>query len=365
MRLLVFNLATDADDPILGFTTRWIRALAQRVNSIHVITMRAGKIQLPNNVRVYSVGKEKGYSEPRRAIEFYRHLFRILREDRIDVCFSHMIPIFSVLAAPMLKAKRIPIVTWFAHPSLTWILKLAHHLSDRMVASVATAYPYKKDKLNVVGQGIDIELFSPSGRATPEDPPIILCVGRLSPVKGHIILLKAARLLRERWGKTFRVVILGGPATRRDESYVRSLYEEVRELGLQEIVHFEPPVSMTDLPSWYPRCAIHVNMTPTGFGDKVALEAMSCSRPCLVANEGFRQTLGKYARLLLFHHGDADDFAKKLVGVLALSATDRDEMGLYLREQVIRMHGLDMLAAKLVELFQAVRGSQRQLFSSC
>ena len=26
MRLLLFNLATDADDPILGFTTRWIEA---------------------------------------------------------------------------------------------------------------------------------------------------------------------------------------------------------------------------------------------------------------------------------------------------------------------------------------------------
>jgi len=145
MRLLLFNLATDADDPILGFTTRWICALAEQVEFVRVITMRAGRLEVPGNVRVYSVGKEKGYNEPRRVVEFYRHLFRILREDRIDVCFSHMISLFTVMGAPVLKAKRIPIVTWSAHPKLTWVLKLAHHFSNRMVASVATAYPYRHD----------------------------------------------------------------------------------------------------------------------------------------------------------------------------------------------------------------------------
>ena len=78
MRILLFNLATDADDPLLGFTTRWIGALAERVEFIHVITMRVGRLEMPANVRVYSVGKEKGYSEPRRA-------HRVL-----PVAFSHL-----------------------------------------------------------------------------------------------------------------------------------------------------------------------------------------------------------------------------------------------------------------------------------
>jgi hypothetical protein len=82
-----------------------------------------GRVEVPENVRVYSVGKEKGYSEPRRAVEFYRHLFRVLREDRIDACFSHMIPIFTVLAAPVLKVKKIPIVTWYAASQLNLHIK--------------------------------------------------------------------------------------------------------------------------------------------------------------------------------------------------------------------------------------------------
>jgi glycosyltransferase involved in cell wall biosynthesis len=350
MRLLLFNLATDADDPILGFTTRWIGALAKRVEFVHVITMRAGRVEVPGNVRVYSVGKEKGYSEPRRAVEFYRHLFRVLREDRIDACFSHMIPVFTVLAAPVLKAKRIPIVTWYAHPSLTWKLKLAHHLSDRMVASVATAYPYRKDKLVVVGQGIDTDLFCPDG-SSPEEPPMILCVGRLSPVKDHPTLIRAAALLRERWGKPFRVVILGGPAGPKDEPYVRSLHRLVEELSLQDIVFFYPSVPQSALPGWYRRCTVLVNLTPTGSGDKVVWEAMACGRPSLAANEGFRETMGEYAEVLLFPYRDIEVLVERLLWILSLSYSERERISSYLRERVVTLHSLDRLIEKICKLF--------------
>jgi glycosyltransferase involved in cell wall biosynthesis len=112
---------------------------------------------------------------------------------------------------------------------------------------------------------------------------------------------------------------------------------------------------MAHLPFWYQRCAIHVNLTPKGFGDKVAWEAMACARPCLVANEGFRATLGKYAECLLFRHGDADDLAKRLLTLLEFSLTEREQMGHYLRDQVIHMHSMDRLAECLVEVFREVQ----------
>jgi len=61
-------------------------------------------------------------------------------------------------------------------------------------------------------------------------------------VKDHPTLIRAAALLRERWQKPFRVVILGGPAGPKDEPYVRSLHQLVEELNLQDIVSFHPPV---------------------------------------------------------------------------------------------------------------------------
>ena len=360
MRLLLFNLATDANDPVLGFTTRWISALAAQVESVHVVTMRMGKVEVPENVRVYSVGKEKGYSEPRRVVEFYRLLAQIFREGRIDACFSHMIPIFTVLAAPVLKAKGIPITTWYAHPSLTWILRIAHRFSDRMVASVPTAYPYKHDKLTAIGQGIDLDLFSPDSRVGPEEPPMFLCAGRLSPAKDHPTLLAAASLLRSQYSEPFRVVILGGAGLARDESYVRALHQQVKELRLQETVFFETAVPIGKLPYWYRSCTAHVNLTPTGFGDKVALEAMACGRPCLVANEGFKETLGSYAEQCCYAYGDAGQLAQRMRWVLSRAQTERSEIGAYLRQRVESMHGLNQLARRLVNIFESA-GCQRAI----
>ena len=352
MRVLYFNLATDTDDPILGFATRWICALAERVDFVHVITMRAGRVEVPDNVRVYSVGKDKGYSEPRRAFEFYRILFRILRDNHIDGCFSHMMPLFTILAAPILKMRRIPIITWYAHPSLTWILRVAHHLSNQMVTSVGPAYPYKHDKVAVIGQGIDTELFSPAD-AVPQDPPTILCVGRLSPVKDHPTLIKAAALAQKSGNQPFRVVIVGGPGSVRDESYVIALHEQVRQLGLEETVFFKPAVSNSRLPVWYRNCTVHVNLTPKGFGDKVALEPLACGRVCLVANEGFRKTLGNYADNLTYPYGDAERLAERLKWILSVSQEERRVMGMYLRERVESMHGLARLAASLVNILES------------
>ncbi|MBI3181716.1 MAG: glycosyltransferase family 4 protein [Myxococcales bacterium] len=352
MRLIVFNLLMDADDPVLGFASGWVRSLAARCSRVEVLTMRAGRVAVPENVVVHSVGKEHGYSEPRRALNFYRFLWKVLRQDGIYGCFSHMMPVFSALGGPLLRARGIPLVTWYAHPSLTATLRLAHTFSDRMVASLATAYPYKRDKLTVIGQGIDTSLFSP-GHSEPEDPPFVLCAGRLSAVKDHGTLLRAVAALRSR-GRALRVVILGS-TPEGGEAYAQEVRSLVRLHHLEEIVQFRLGVSAPALRDWYRRCTAHVNLTPAGFGDKVAWEAMACERPSLVANTDFMETLGRHADALLFTHGDADDLAAKLERVLGLSAPERASMGAYLRSQVQRLHGLDSLADRILSVFEEIR----------
>ncbi|PIE32006.1 hypothetical protein CSA56_16765, partial [candidate division KSB3 bacterium] len=140
MRLLLFNLLTDADDPILGFTSSWIRELARQVDAIDVLTMQTGNVVVPGNVRVYSVGKEKNYSEPRRALEFYRRLWKLLCSHKYEACFAHMMPLFAAMGAPLLRIKRIPIVLWYAHKSVTPTLRLATFLVDRVVSASVESF---------------------------------------------------------------------------------------------------------------------------------------------------------------------------------------------------------------------------------
>lgn len=356
MNLLLLNLVTDSEDPVLGFTTRWIRALAARIESIDVVTMRAGRIDVPSHVRVHSVGKERGYGEPRRVYEFYRHLRRILGERRIDVCFSHMAPIFSVLAAPLLKPRRIPIITWYAHREVSPTLRLAHHLSDRVVSCHPSSYPFRDHKVAYLGHGIDLELFSPTP-APPERPPIVLSVGRLSPIKGLETLVAAIDALREQ-AVEVRCVLVGEPPTGQ-EGYGRELRERVSRLKLDSHCEFAGRASYEQTPAWYARSTVHVNLAPLGALDKAALEAMACGRPSVVANPAFVETLGPYADLLLFRHGDAADLAGRLATLLSKTAAERAAMGVALAERVSEMHGLERLASKLVQELERTVSSTR------
>lgn len=362
MRLLLFNLVMDADDPILAFTTDWVGALARRCEHVDVVTMSTGRVVAPPNVRVFSIGREKGWSEPRRAVEFYRVLRRLLAGGRYDACFAHMQPLFALMGAPLLRWKGVPIVTWYAHPTLTRVVKGAHRVSDAMVASLPTAYPYRDDKLVVVGQGIDTRLFAPRPGEQPDEPPMILYVGRLSPVKNLETLLQAVRRVKDRHTEPFRVALVGGAITELDRGYVKRLRALAEELEVTDVVSFPGPAGFGPaLREWYGRCSAHVNMTMTGSGDKVVLEAMACGRISLVANEGFRETLGEHADALTFRYADPESLAEGMLRVLRMTARERAAVGDYLRGRVIAMHDLERLAGRLVELFGQVRTSRETI----
>jgi glycosyltransferase involved in cell wall biosynthesis len=346
----MFNLATDADDPVLGFASRWVRAVAARVERVDVVTMRAGRLDLPSNVTVRSVGKERGLSEPRRALELYRHLGALLREP-VDVCFSHMIPIFSVLAAPLLRARGVPLVTWYAHRQVTPVLKLAHHLSARMVASAPTSYRYRHDKLTILGQGVDATMFEPV-TPSPDGVPLLLSVARLSPIKDPLTLVEAVAILTGR-GRELRCAIIGD-APARDAAYAADLRRRASALERGGQVEFVGPVRSDRVVDWHRRSTAHVNLSPTGAIDKAAIEAMICQRPSLVANEGFRETLGDWADRLTFRHGDARDLADRIEALLATDRPERDRIGADLRARALARHSLDGLADRLVALLDDV-----------
>jgi len=349
MRLLWFNLATDLDDPVLGFTSSWIREVATLVDSIDVITMCLGRVKPAENVRIYSVGKEKGFSEPRRVLEFYRHLFRILHREPIDACFSHMIPIFSVLASVPLKLRGIPLISWYAHRHESFTLKLAHHLSDRTVSINQSSYPKQSNKTTFLGHGIDTKLFTPSTQFHTTDPPLILFVGRLSPIKDPLTLLRAAHLLSNR--NRFQIAVIG-QILESDREYSKIVIEEIDQLRKTVPVEFIPGIGQNQLVSWYQRCFALVHCSPSDNAlDKTVLEAMACGKPALSSTLCFKETMGQEASRLLFQAGDANELGSKLTSLLSLSRERVETLGDYLHQRTIQMHSLSRLTRQLTSLF--------------
>jgi len=172
VRLLLFNLTTDDSDTVLGFACGWIRELAARCEYVEVISMFRGAYQLPPNVRVFSVGRERGLSKPLRVARFYRHLLRLLRERRYDACFAHMMPLFAGMAGPLLSARGVPTTLWYTHQARSAQLRWGLAMSRWAVSADETSLPYRTDKLRVIGHGIDCDFYAPAPTPIPGPSPI-------------------------------------------------------------------------------------------------------------------------------------------------------------------------------------------------
>ena len=59
MRLLVLTQIIDPKDSVLGIYHKLVASLAQKFEHIEVICLTLGKYDLPKNVTVQSLGKEK------------------------------------------------------------------------------------------------------------------------------------------------------------------------------------------------------------------------------------------------------------------------------------------------------------------
>lgn len=347
-RLLLFNLATDADDPVLGFTTSWIRALAQHCDHIDVVTMRAGRLAVPENVSVYSVGKEHGWGELRRAVEFYRILFTVLRQ-HYDACFAHMQPLFAVMAAPLLRLLGVPLTLWYAHKSVSLKLRLAEKWVDHVVTASPESFRLSSSKVIVTGHGIDTSVFAPGAPRSIDEPFAILSVSRIAPVKQIEVLLDAARILAGR-GVRFHLTIAGSAEPQHDD-YFHRLQTLALDPVLVDPVTFLGSVPYEQVAELYRRADVMVNLSATGSIDKAVLEAMSCGTPVVTSNEAFCPMLSRWGERLLIPP-DANTLAERIAQLAVTPPQERQALGLALREIVAREHSLERLASMLVnEIF--------------
>jgi glycosyltransferase involved in cell wall biosynthesis len=347
VNLLLFNLATDADDPILGFTTRWINGLAMDYEHIDVITMRTGNIQVWANVRVYSVGKERGYGDLRRLITFYALLSRLLFTRRYDACFAHMMPLFAILAAPLLFVFRVPITLWYTHRTPHRQVKWAMRVSRRVVTAVADSFPFATPKLRVIGHGIDTAFFHLKAAPRTGDP-LLVQVGRLMPVKRQHEVITAVAT-----ASAWRLRLIGGTPPDISAAYADGLHTLAHTLNVTDRVQFDGAQSMQTVRDAYQDAWCAVNLSPSGMFDKAALESMACGVPTFVTNPAFDAVLGDHAALLrLTAHNDSytDALIDGLQTFAAMPQDQRVQIGAAIRARVIDQHSIYQLMPRLISI---------------
>jgi glycosyltransferase involved in cell wall biosynthesis len=359
LRLLVLNLGMDAAHATLGHTTAWTNELARRADHVSVITMFAGEVEVAPNVAVHSLGKELGRSEPRRLLEFYRLVDRILDERPIDACFAHMAPLFAGLFAPVAKRHRTPILLWYAHPSITRTLRIAHALVDRCVTATPGSFPLESTKLFVVGHGIDTAVFRPPTETDPSYAETAVSIGRITPIKRIEEMLEAVAILNRQRGLSLRLNLVGGWATATDRRYVATLRRTVASLRLDEFVTFAGPVPYYDIPFRYHSGGLFLNLSG-GAMDKAILESMASGCIPISRNPAFQALARTHGIDWLVPDAGAEGLAQCIQAALERPAQERRGTAARLRRIVTEEHSLTTLGDRIMaHLCELARGNDR------
>jgi D-inositol-3-phosphate glycosyltransferase len=178
--------------------------------------------------------------------------------------------------------------------------------ADRLVANTAEEarqltelYGADPRRVKTVNPGVDLSVFAPGSMAAarrklglPVDAVVLMFAGRIQPLKGPDIALRAAAsLLRSVPGLRDRLVVVfvGGPSGSEVGAPGR-LDGLAASLGIAGHIRQEPPCPQAELADWYRAAtAVLVPSHSESFG-LVALEAQACGTPVVAAAVGGLRT---------------------------------------------------------------------------
>jgi glycosyltransferase involved in cell wall biosynthesis len=233
-----------------------------------------------------------------------------------------MVPLYAVLAAPLVRPRGLPLVLWYTHWKGHAVVRAAERVCTAVASVDVRSFPLRSSKVRGIGHGIDVAEFACT---EPPPPPLrALVLGRYSPAKGLETILRAAR------AADVAVEAHGSDAT--FEEYRRGLQRDFPEARL------EGPVPRAQVPELLARSHVLVNNMRAGAPDKVVYEAAASCLPVLASNPVFDDLLPDELR---FARDDVDGLARAL---RALDARRRPE----LRERVVQRHSVEHWADGLL-----------------
>lgn len=344
MKLLIITQKVDINDDVLGFFHEWIRKFSEKFEKVTVICLKLGQCDLPGNVRVFSLGKERGLTRFSYLKNFYK--FVLNERKNYDTVFVHMNPAYVIYGGLLWKLLGKKISLWYAHGRVDFKLRLADKITDIIFTSTADGYRLKNKKTKIVGQGIDTEKFKPAQTEDKKDFKIV-SVGRISPSKDYETLIGAIKELKNNGGANFKIEIAGQPATEDDNNYLDLLNKRLKEEKLDDIINFIGPIPNKNLPSFLNSADLFVNMSQTGSLDKAVLEAMACGSPIFTCNEALKSVLTDYGEKLMYPKKDFKKLAEKIKWIIQLEGVERQKIADDLRAIVVKNHNLNNLIEKI------------------
>lgn len=343
MRRLVFvTQVVDPADPNLGATVPMVAALARRLDEVVVICDRAVPGALPESCRVRTFGASSRAERARR----YVAALRAELDPRPLAVLAHMVPLYAVVAAPLVRPRGIALGLWYTHWKSHLPLRTAAAVCTHLLTAEERSFPLRSRRLRAVGHAIDVAGL-PCLEPRAERPFVVAALGRYSPAKRLDELAAGVRLAREQ-GLDARLELYGTTGTPEEAACKRAL--EIRLAG-QDWASVGGPVPRTELASALAAAdVVAANFTAA---DKIVFEAGASCRPVLASYPGFARLFAGIEPPLAFERGRPESFAERLLALAALSPAERAAIGGALRARVEREHSVDSWADAVVETLSA------------
>lgn len=326
MKLLIVTQVVDTTDPALSFMTLWISEIASRFETVTVICLKKGEYSLPENVSVYSLGKEEGVTKLTYIYRFYRYVWRLRK--KYDSVFVHMNQEYILLAGALWLVLRKPIYMWRNHYAGSWLTDVAASFCTKVFCTSKHSYTAKYRRTVLMPVGIDMERFEEGSGV--REPHSILFLARLSPSKRPEMFIDALGEVLAR-GVSFTASLYGSP-TSSDTLYGKSLATRAESLGLHDRLRFYPGIPNDATPEVYRSHDIFVNCSPSGMFDKTLFEAAACGCRVIAASDDFHDAAGDHAyaptvsalteRLIEALREDEDMVERKRFSYIALARAE-------------------------------------------
>jgi glycosyltransferase involved in cell wall biosynthesis len=187
----------------------------------------------------------------------------------------------AIQSATSLKDK-LGLRRWFSFINMQ--MKVARRLSHIITVSqtarqhIADTFKISEDKLRVIYNGIDTDIFSLSPRVARLDNRLLVVISRDTPVKGLRFMLEALAVLRQKHDLELIVVAKGTDN--------RTTQRLINTLGIKDYVKFIDEIDTPELVNQYRLAGVViVPSVYEGFGLPAA-EAMACGAPTVSTTAG-------------------------------------------------------------------------------
>jgi glycosyltransferase involved in cell wall biosynthesis len=326
----------ESSNQVFSHQVEVAKRLAKNFDHFYVITSGKGGENLDRpEFKVIPLSWEK-VGKVRKIWRIYFQSFKALILFRPTHVFYHMVDTHCSLVSPIFRLFSVQQILWYAHAKNSKPLTFASFFVDRILTSTKNSFPNNSkrmlSKVRVIGQGIDLNLFTQSWVSTQRRNKAV-SVGRLDPSKGLSEILEV--LGKEpKITSPFEIHFIGRPSSSSSEEYV------IQSLQLAEGLY---PHLRVVLSGMVPRSQLGNEISKYDFFihafrgslDKVLLEATLVGIPVITCNAEYQKIFGTWSG------SQSSTLSEELFSFLSLPTIAINEKCSGRRSICVNEHSLD------------------------